>query len=117
RINNVLKNAIHISLALDESTDCKNIPHLCLFGRFIMKNSFLLHQKLLGVVPLLTTTTSSDILHAVEEILNKFLINQNIIQQICTDGAPAMVGKKEGFISKFRRKHSGIVAIHCVLLD
>jgi hypothetical protein len=51
-----------------------------------------------SLLPLKDTTKARDLFEVVETTLNKFSLNLVNILGLVTDGASAMVGKKEGLI-------------------
>ncbi|KAG8234409.1 hypothetical protein J437_LFUL012794 [Ladona fulva] len=83
------------SIALDESTDATDTAQLAIFIRGIDKE-FNITEELASLVPLKDTTRSVDLYEAVKATLARFSLTIDKMSGIVTDGAPAMVGKKEG---------------------
>lgn len=107
-------------MAIDESTDVMDTAQVAIFIRGI-DNEFNIIEEMASLVPLKDTTKARDLFEAVETTLNKFSLNLvNNISGIATDGAPAMVGKKEG-LTKLIEDHAvlfgnkGLMRYHCIV--
>lgn len=109
----------YYSLAIDESTDVMDTAQVAIFIRGI-DNEFNISEEMTSLVPLKDTTKARDLFEAVETTLNKFSLNLVNISGIATDGAPAMVGKKEG-LTKLIEDHAVLVGnkslmrYHCIV--
>lgn len=53
---------------------------------------------------MLDTTTTEDIFHAVIGALDRVRVDWSRAVSLTTDGAPSMMGKKEGVVAKFKSK-------------
>lgn len=49
------------------------------------------------------------------KIFFKYQLPLNVIGSICTDGAPAMLGKNSGFFSHMKRELPQVIITHCML--
>lgn len=109
-----IKDASFISLCLDESTDVTKSARLAVFARYCVEN--VIKEELIAIKSLLTTTKGTDISTAVKNSLAEKEIDIKKIVSVTTDGAPSMVGKKNGFISLFQADvgHS-ILEFHCII--
>lgn len=91
------KHCLAFSLALDESTDVRDIPQLAVFIHFVSAN-FCIKEEFLDLVALKESTRGIDIKNAFNDILNNFDLPLKKLICIATDGAPAMTGNINGFI-------------------
>lgn len=90
-----MKNCIAFSLALDESIDITDFPHLAVFKRFVSFD-FVVKEELLDLLALQESTRS---LNATMKTFNVSLNNLVIIPN---DGVSAMLVKKISFIGLLR---------------
>ncbi|GFY00856.1 general transcription factor II-I repeat domain-containing protein 2A [Trichonephila clavipes] len=111
---NDINSAPFISLCLDESIDITESARLAVFARYCVGN--IIKEELIAITSLLTTTKGTDICTAVRNSLAEKEIDLKRIVSVTTDGAPNMVGKKNGFISLFKTDvgHS-ILECHCII--
>ena len=96
-----LSACVLYSLALDESTDQSDTAQLVIFIRGIDEN-FNIIEEMLDLCHIKGTTTGKDIYEFVNLSLDKFNIDRKNIYSITTDGAPALTGKHNGFITLFK---------------
>lgn len=80
---------------MDESVDYSDVSELTIVVKAIDSN-FGITEEMFRCVPLYGTTKGEDIFNAVTEAFKDITFNK--LSGICTDGAPAMVGKKIGFV-------------------
>ena len=64
-----LINAVSFSLALDETTDIRNVAQLCVFFRAVLPH-FTIVTDILSISPMHLHTTGEDILNGFLEIIN-----------------------------------------------
>ena len=83
------------SIAIDESTDTTDAAQLAVFVRGIKENFYIL-EGFVELIPIKNTTTGADILKALLGCLAAKNLDFSRLVSITTDGAPSMVGKKEG---------------------
>ena len=86
---------------LDESTDVSSCSQLLIFVRYIHLN----HNKkeLLFCRPLKTTTKSEDVMGMMRLLFEAKELQWESVCEVCTDGAPAMLGSRSGFQKKSER--------------
>ena len=109
-----LKESIYpFSLQLDESTDVANCNQLLVFVRYIRGTT--VKEEFLFCSPLKTTSRAADIFAAVNDYFNNNDIDWSQVGSVCTDSAPAMVGRHSGFVALVREKAPEVVFTHCVL--
>jgi hypothetical protein len=109
----------YYSLAIEESTDVMDTAQVAIFVRGI-DSEFNITEEMASLVPLKDTTKARNLFEAVETTLNKFSLNLVNISGLATDGAPAIVGKKEG-LTKLIEDHAILVEnkrlmrYHCIV--
>ncbi|GFV68927.1 general transcription factor II-I repeat domain-containing protein 2A [Trichonephila clavipes] len=111
---NDINSAPFISLCLDESIDITKSARIAVFARYCVGN--IIKEELIAITSLLTTTKGTDICTEVRNSLAEKEIDLKKIVSVTTDGAPNMVGKKNGFIYLFKTDvgHS-ILECHCII--
>ena len=105
------------SLQCDESTDISNTAQLNIFIRMIFEDSSV-KEDILSVIPLKGRTRGTDIYQAVKNYLNEInLCVKEKLVSITTDGAPAMIGSRIGFISlcKEDTEFAPFFNYHCII--
>ena len=65
--------------------------------------------------PLETTTKADDVLAVVSTFFEENNLSWDRLVGVCTDGAPAMLGSRSGFITKIKQKSPSAVGTHCVI--
>lgn len=115
-LKNNIDNCLFLSLVLDESTDIQNKPQLAICFRYVASDVDV-KEELLDLISLKETTRGIDIKIALDEILQKAEIPLNKIISISTDGAPSMVGCKNGLIGLLKNDTNfpDFIPIHCIL--
>ncbi len=81
------------ALQLDESTDVSNSAQLLVFVRYGFDGK--LNEDILFCTPLEGTCTGEDIFTKLNNKLNEDGLSWSECIGVCTDGAGAMLGKKE----------------------
>lgn len=116
-MRNILKKNCEISLCLDESTDICDMSQLIIWIRIchLEGQTFDIIEEILDLQPLTDTTTAQDIFTALKKTLSNFDIDICKISAITTDGAPSMVGRKEGLAEKMRRENPKLINFHCLI--
>ncbi|XP_064117888.1 general transcription factor II-I repeat domain-containing protein 2-like [Macrobrachium nipponense] len=110
-----LNSCLAFSLALDESTDMRDIAYLCIWIRYIT-DKFVVREELLALTPLKDRTRGCDILEAVKKECTQFELNMEKLSSIATNGAPSMKGKKEGFCALFKANEDiDVPTFHCII--
>ncbi|GFX38231.1 protein ZBED8 [Trichonephila clavipes] len=103
----------HFSLQLDDPTLPGNKSLLLTYVRFIMEQEH--HKEMLFARTLTTDTKGESIFNALKEYFIENSIPLSNIISVATDGAPAMVGRYQGFICHLKQNVPGVLAIHCVI--
>ncbi|XP_063960214.1 general transcription factor II-I repeat domain-containing protein 2A-like [Lytechinus pictus] len=110
-----LKNAEYIALALDESTDNTDKAQLCAFVRYFSKAKAEICEDILGLIPLLGRTRGEDIYEAIMEMLRDRGIDIKKVVSVATDGAPAMIGRQKGVVSRLKEHQPYMLSYHCII--
>ncbi|QQP53813.1 Protein ZBED8-like [Caligus rogercresseyi] len=101
------------SLQLDESTDIANQSQLIAFVRYEKEKK--VKEEFLFCELLTTTTTAEEVKKLVDYFFEKNGLSWMQFQHICTDGAPAMIGVRTGFVTLVKSKWPHISNSHCSL--
>ena len=110
-----LSACVLYSLALDESTDQSDTAQLVIFIRGVDEN-FNIIEEILDLCQIKGTTTGKCIHEFVNLLLDKFNIDRKNIYSISADGAPALTGKHNGFITLFKESvDHEILRYHCLI--
>ncbi|XP_054863295.1 zinc finger BED domain-containing protein 5-like [Amphiprion ocellaris] len=108
-----IKEAKYISLAIDESTDNTDISQLCVFVRYFDGKDF--REELLALLPLEDNTTADIIFGKLEDFFKSHGLSLDKINLTVTDGAPAMIGKNKGLVSRIKTVAPKTNALHCII--
>ncbi|XP_003247960.1 zinc finger BED domain-containing protein 5-like [Acyrthosiphon pisum] len=111
--NQKLNKSPFFSLQCDETTDISQNSQLLFYCKFIDDKKF--KEGILFSQTLKTTTKAVDVF----SVLSDFLISNSLpwekVIDICTDGAQAMTGCKNGFIQLVKEKNPNIISSHCII--
>uniref|UniRef100_UPI00358F329E general transcription factor II-I repeat domain-containing protein 2A-like n=1 Tax=Myxine glutinosa TaxID=7769 RepID=UPI00358F329E len=108
-----LSQANYFSLAIDESTDNTDVAQLCVYVRYVDGKVF--REELLSLIPLEGHTTGDIIFTKLEELFRLHSLSFEKINLIVTDGAPAMVGKRRGLVSRLKELAPQMHGLHCLI--
>ncbi|KAH1028586.1 hypothetical protein HUJ05_001927 [Dendroctonus ponderosae] len=103
---NDMKNFIFYSLQMDESTDVTNISQLAICLKMVF-----------SVLPLKGSTRRGDTFSTFKKYITDVKLPLQKLSSITTDGAPAMTGKKKGFIALSRQNFlfPKFISYHCLI--
>ncbi|XP_068227309.1 zinc finger MYM-type protein 6-like [Palaemon carinicauda] len=107
-----IKSKRKFALQVDESTDIAEKCQLVGFCKFIDKD---IVEQFMFCKELQTTTTGEDIFASVNSYLTQHGLSWNYCCSICTDGAPSMIGKYKGFITRALKENPSLITTHCFL--
>lgn len=96
------KKNIYYSIALDESTDTTDSAQVLYFIRVITED-FICYEELLALGTLANRTRGIDIFNNFQDKCRELGLNLVNLVSVCTDGAPSMTGKHEGFIAQIKK--------------
>ena len=104
------------SLQLDESTDISDTAQLCIFIRMVFTGKTA-KVELLTILPMKEYTWGEDIFQSFKSFIDKTQLPVCKLETITTDGAPAMVGRVNGFIAKCREDDAfpNFLNHHCII--
>lgn len=120
QLKHKVKSFFAFSVAIDESTDITDIAQLAIFIRGV-DETLTITEEFVELVPMMDTTTADDIFSALVGALDRVGVDWSRAISLATDGAPSMIGKKAGVVTKFREKvHAanggdGFWTFHCIL--
>ncbi|GFV37239.1 general transcription factor II-I repeat domain-containing protein 2 [Trichonephila clavipes] len=90
------------SIAIDESTDIRNIARLAIFISGCHVNLKINEGLFLDVISMHNITTEADIFDALIEVVKKYKLPLDKLVCLATDGAPAMTGITKRAVAKFK---------------
>ncbi|XP_065651132.1 general transcription factor II-I repeat domain-containing protein 2-like [Hydra vulgaris] len=115
QLTKICKDIEAFSIAVDESTDVKDVAQLSVFIRGC-NFKYEITEELLELIPMHGTTTGADIFLEIEKTLDKYELPITKLVSIVTDGAPAMIGLKKGLVGKLNEKiGKKINNFHCII--
>ena len=107
------KRSLYFAIQLDESTDVQNLSQLLVFIQFIGEGK--IEEEFLFCRPLNGTTKGVDVMNSVEDFFKENGLTWDKLAGVCTDGAPAMLGSRSGFISLVKRRNPNVKGVHCLI--
>ena len=54
-------------------------------------------------------------LKLIEDLFDEEELDWDKLGSICTDGAPAMLGARSGFLELVKQKNSKVISTHCII--
>jgi hypothetical protein len=112
-VADLISSPAKFSLQLDETTDVSNLSQLVVFVRY-MKDD-VIKEDFLFCKPLTTTTKAVDVKKLVDDFFRDNDLSWNMVSAVCSDGAPAMLGRHSGFGALVKSDAPHIIVTHCVL--
>ena len=101
------------SIQLDESTDVAQCSQLMVFARYVHRDS--VEEEFLFCRALEATTKADDVMAYVSSFFEEAKFPWNKLVGVCTDGAPAMLGSRSGFIAQVKQRNPDVVGTHCMI--
>ncbi|XP_076339961.1 zinc finger BED domain-containing protein 5-like [Tachypleus tridentatus] len=108
-----IKGSPLFSFQIDESTDVSSCSQLLVFVRYI--NSGDIKDEFLFCSALETTTKADDVMEKVSTFSQDKDLQWENVCEVCTDGAPAMLGSKSGFQSRVKKLAPQAKGIHSMI--
>lgn len=111
-----LKSCICFSLALDESCDIRDTAQLIFWIRLVSKD-LEIYEEMLTIRGMKVRTRGVDIFEIFKSVAEDFQLDMTKLVSVTTDGAPAMLGQKSGFVGILKQEtHVCLVAsFHCMI--
>ena len=106
----IKESTLHDSIQFDKSTNTGLESHLIAFIRYEKKCKEFLFCNTLS-----TIATAIDIKAVVKCFFKANGLSWLNFKHICTDGAPAMVGAKGGFVTLEKNEWPHVTSSHCLL--
>uniref|UniRef100_UPI00358F17D2 general transcription factor II-I repeat domain-containing protein 2-like n=1 Tax=Myxine glutinosa TaxID=7769 RepID=UPI00358F17D2 len=123
-INNSIETQLHtglekcqyFSIALDESCDIQDKPHLAIFVRSVSEDCTI-KEELLDIVPLKDRTRGIDLKETLTTVVEKANLQLPKLAAIATDDAPAMLGSANGLVGlcKADDRFPDFWTFHCII--
>ncbi|XP_068238466.1 zinc finger BED domain-containing protein 5-like [Palaemon carinicauda] len=110
-----LRKAPCISLAIDESTDSTDNAQLIVFVRYYDAGEKKFCQDLLGVTDLKGRARGEDIYGSLKSMLESRNIDVKSIISVTTDGAPAMVGRERRLFARLKEDNPDMISYHSII--
>ncbi|XP_068204564.1 protein FAM200A-like [Palaemon carinicauda] len=110
-----LKKAPCISLAIDESTDSTDNGQLIVFVRYYDAGEKKICQDLFGVTDLKGRARGEDIYGSLKSMLESRNIDVKSILSVTTDGDSAMVGRERGLVTRLKEDNPDMISYHCII--
>ncbi|KFM77003.1 General transcription factor II-I repeat domain-containing protein 2, partial [Stegodyphus mimosarum] len=111
-----MENCSFFSLQMDESADLTNISQLAICVKMVFSD-FTTKEEFLKVLPLKESTREEDIFSTFKKYITDVKLPVQKLLSVTTDGAPAMTGKKKGFIALCRQNSlfPKFISHHCLI--
>ncbi|XP_040294297.1 protein ZBED8-like [Bufo bufo] len=112
-VADLISSPAKFSLQLDETTDVSNLSQLAVFVRYVKDD--VIKEEFLFYKPLTTTTKAADVKKLVDDFFKDNNLSWDMVSAVCSDGAPAMLGRKSGFGALVKADAPHIIVTHCIL--
>ena len=101
------------AIQLDKTTDVANLAQLCVYVRNIHEEH--LEDEFLLCKSLDTKTAAKDIFNKIDSFFEEHNIQWKHVIGVCTDGAPAMLGCRSGFLTLMKEKSPNVAGTHSII--
>ena len=108
-----VKVSLIFAIQLDESVDVVNLSQLIVFVRYVHDQS--IKENLLFCCPLETTSQAANVMQLVDAFFKEERLDWGKLVHACTDGAPAMLGARSGFVELLKQKNPKVVTLHRII--
>ncbi|XP_068247664.1 SCAN domain-containing protein 3-like [Palaemon carinicauda] len=101
-----IKASRFFAIPCDESTNVAHLCQLLVYSRSVDEGT--VKEEILYSAALETTAKVHEFFHEYGPLWEKLV-------GVCTDGAPAMIGSRSGFVKLVKEKKSAVTGTHCVI--
>ncbi|XP_068250344.1 SCAN domain-containing protein 3-like [Palaemon carinicauda] len=109
-----LDNLMHTGLLqLDESTDISDDVQLLVYVQYQGKSD--IEENFLFCKRLETTATGEDLFKLVDSFIKEEGLRWDQCSSVCSDGASAMPGARQGFTARVKQVNPTVIVTHCLL--
>ena len=108
-----IKASRFYAIQYDESTDAAHLCQLLVYSRFLDEGT--VKEEFLFSAALETTAKAIDVFSKVSEFFQEYGLSWEKLVGVCTDGAPAMIGSRSGFVKLVQEKNPAVTGTHCVI--
>ncbi|XP_034150622.1 zinc finger BED domain-containing protein 5-like [Esox lucius] len=92
---------------------CTDVAQMCVFVRYFDGKQF--REDLLSLIPLEGNTTGDIIFTELSKVFERHSLSFEKVNLLVTDGAPAMVGKHRGLVSRLKEIAPQMHGLHCLI--
>ncbi|XP_067937263.1 zinc finger BED domain-containing protein 5-like [Watersipora subatra] len=104
-----IKSSSMFTIQLDESTDVASISQLMVFAQRDNVHRETIQEEFLFCSSLTETTPAADVMNLVCYFFSKEHLNWGKLIGVCSDGAPALLGRHAGFAQLVKEKNPLVV--------
>ncbi|XP_076043774.1 SCAN domain-containing protein 3-like [Oratosquilla oratoria] len=108
-----IKESGNFRSQLDESTNVSDNAQLLVYVRYQGKSD--INEDFLFCKRMETTTTGEDLFKLVDSFIKEEGLRWDQCFSVCADGAPAMLGARQGFTARVKHVNPTVIVTHCLL--
>ena len=112
-VSDLFSSPAKFGLQLDETTDVASLSQIAVFVRYVKED--VIKEDFIFCQPLTTSTKAIDVTKLVDNLFRDNNLSWDMVCAICSDGAPAMFGRKSGFDALVKADAPHIIVTHCLL--
>ena len=112
-VSDLISSPAKCSFQRDESNDDASLSQLAVFVCYVKED--VIKEDFLFCWPPTTSTKAYDVKKLEENIFRDNDLLLDMVCAICSDGAPAMLGRKSGLGAPVKANAPHITVTHCVL--
>ena len=112
-VSDLISSPAKFSLQLNETTDVATLSQIAVFVCYVKED--VIKKDFIFCQPLTTSAKAIDVKKLVDNVFRDNGLTWDMVCAICSDGAPAMLGRKSGFGALVKADAPHITVTHCVL--